>query len=239
MIANSLPMTQPSVSLDRRPLRRQTRPHHLLSASVTSAAQRDRARVQKNSSHHRLGYQVTWRAVPGWRAWGEPGHEAISWHQARSVRVTARQAAGGAARLLRCAWMRGKASGRCTGRCAASRCRAGWCRSSSAGLTWTGGRPPRTSAHPILIDPDFRIDPVLARFLARSRFAWLAEGTREACARDYRLFFSFLWQRGSECPGNAVGTGVGTGRGGRPDRRHRRGRARQGAAAPHRHHTAR
>ncbi len=52
---------------------------------------------------------------------------------------------------------------------------------------------------------------MLARFLARSRFAWLAEGTREACARDYRLFFSFLWQRGSECPGNAVGTGVGPG----------------------------
>ncbi len=35
---------------------------------MTSAAQRDRARVQKNSPHHRLGYQVTWRAVPGWRA---------------------------------------------------------------------------------------------------------------------------------------------------------------------------
>ena len=32
--------------------------------------------------------------------------------------------------------------------------------------------------HPILIDPEFRIDPVLARFLARSRFTWLAEGTR-------------------------------------------------------------
>jgi site-specific recombinase XerD len=50
--------------------------------------------------------------------------------------------------------------------------------------------------HPILIDPQFRIDPVLAGFLARSRFAWLAEGTRQAYARDYRLFFSFLWQRG-------------------------------------------
>jgi len=49
---------------------------------------------------------------------------------------------------------------------------------------------------PILIDPQFRIDPVLARFLARSRFTWLAEGTREAYAKDYRLFFSFLWQRG-------------------------------------------
>jgi site-specific recombinase XerD len=50
--------------------------------------------------------------------------------------------------------------------------------------------------HPILIDPESRIDPVLARFLARSRFTWLAEGTREAYAKDYRLFFSFLWQRG-------------------------------------------
>jgi hypothetical protein len=50
--------------------------------------------------------------------------------------------------------------------------------------------------HPILIDPEFRLDPVLAGFLARSRFAWLAEGTRKAYARDYRPFFSFLWQRG-------------------------------------------
>jgi hypothetical protein len=46
--------------------------------------------------------------------------------------------------------------------------------------------------HPILIDPEYRIDPVLAR----SRFTWLADGTREAYARDYLLFFSFLWQRG-------------------------------------------
>ena len=49
---------------------------------------------------------------------------------------------------------------------------------------------------PILIDPNFRINPVLAGFLARSRFTWLAEGTREAYAKDYRLFFSFLWQHG-------------------------------------------
>ena len=49
---------------------------------------------------------------------------------------------------------------------------------------------------PILIDPEYRLDPVLARFLGRSRFAWLAEGTRQAYAKDYRLFFSFLWQRG-------------------------------------------
>jgi hypothetical protein len=50
--------------------------------------------------------------------------------------------------------------------------------------------------HPILIDPEFRVDRVLAGFLPRSRFAWLADGTREAYAKDYRLFFSFLWQRG-------------------------------------------
>jgi hypothetical protein len=34
--------------------------------------------------------------------------------------------------------------------------------------------------HPILIDPEFRIDPVLARFLSRSRFTWLAEGTLQS-----------------------------------------------------------
>ena len=50
--------------------------------------------------------------------------------------------------------------------------------------------------HPVLIDPEYRLDPVLARFLGRSRFVWLAEGTRQAYAKDYRLFFSFLWQRG-------------------------------------------
>jgi hypothetical protein len=36
---------------------------------------------------------------------------------------------------------------------------------------------------PILIDPEYRLDPVLARFLGRSRFAWLAEGTRQAYAK--------------------------------------------------------
>jgi hypothetical protein len=68
---------------------------------------------------------------------------------------------------------------------------AGWAdldqREADAGLT---------ARHPILIDPQYRIDPVLARFLTASRFTWLAEGTREAYAKDYRLFFSFLWQRG-------------------------------------------
>lgn len=32
--------------------------------------------------------------------------------------------------------------------------------------------------HPVLIDPECRLDPVLARFLGRSRFAWLAELAR-------------------------------------------------------------
>jgi hypothetical protein len=65
------------------------------------------------------------------------------------------------------------------------------------GLIWTSGKPRRKSSQdPILIDPESRIDPLLSRFLARSRFVRMAEGTREAYARDYRLFFSFLWQRG-------------------------------------------
>ena len=48
---------------------------------------------------------------------------------------------------------------------------------------------------PILIDPAGRIDPRLAYFLRRSRFAFLAEETKHAYAKDYRLFFTFLYQR--------------------------------------------
>ena len=48
---------------------------------------------------------------------------------------------------------------------------------------------------PILIDPAGRIDPRLAYFLRRSRFAFLAEETKHAYAKDYRLFFTFLHQR--------------------------------------------
>ena len=51
-------------------------------------------------------------------------------------------------------------------------------------------------ATPILIDPVGRIDPRLAKFFRRSRFAFLAEGTRQSYVKDYRLFFSFLWRRG-------------------------------------------
>jgi hypothetical protein len=49
---------------------------------------------------------------------------------------------------------------------------------------------------PILIDPEHRVDPRLARFLGRSRFSFLAEGSRRSYVKDYRLFFSFLWGRG-------------------------------------------
>jgi hypothetical protein len=38
--------------------------------------------------------------------------------------------------------------------------------------------------HPALVDPEYRIDPAVARFLARSRFTWLAAGTRQAYAKD-------------------------------------------------------
>jgi hypothetical protein len=65
--------------------------------------------------------------------------------------------------------------------------------------------------HPILIDPELHIDPVLGRFLTASRFTWLAEGTREAYAKDYRLFFSFLWQLGKYWqggPGRPAGLGI-------------------------------
>ena len=48
---------------------------------------------------------------------------------------------------------------------------------------------------PILIDPAGRIDPRLAYFLRRSRFAFLAEESKNAYAKDYRLFFTFLHQR--------------------------------------------
>ncbi|WP_185950142.1 hypothetical protein [Rhodococcus sp. 4CII] len=41
-------------------------------------------------------------------------------------------------------------------------------------------------ATPILIDPAGRIDPRLARFLRRSRFAFLVEGTRQSYVKDYR-----------------------------------------------------
>jgi len=52
------------------------------------------------------------------------------------------------------------------------------------------------SGTPILIDPQNRVDPRLARFFTRSRFAFLAEGSQRSYVTDYRLFFTFLWKRG-------------------------------------------
>jgi hypothetical protein len=52
------------------------------------------------------------------------------------------------------------------------------------------------SGTPILIDPQSRVDPRLARFLTRSRFAFLADGSQRSYVTDYRLFFTFLWKRG-------------------------------------------
>lgn len=82
-----------------------------------------------------------------------------------------------------------------------------WCKRGSSGLTSVEvGRWKNIDLHeeasdiragtPILLDPRAQVDPRLASFLGRSRFAFLALGTREAYAKDYRLFFTFLWRRG-------------------------------------------
>jgi Phage integrase, N-terminal SAM-like domain len=52
------------------------------------------------------------------------------------------------------------------------------------------------SGVPILIDPRHQVDPRLALFFRRSRFAFLAAGSQRSYVTDYRLFFSFLWNRG-------------------------------------------
>src|SRR6266496_2669241 len=49
---------------------------------------------------------------------------------------------------------------------------------------------------PILVDPDYRVDPRLSEFFRRSRFATRAPGTQESYALDYRLLFTFLWRQG-------------------------------------------
>ncbi|MBF6214322.1 site-specific integrase, partial [Nocardia puris] len=49
---------------------------------------------------------------------------------------------------------------------------------------------------PILVSPDFRVDPRLSEFFRRSKFALRAAGTQESYVLDYRLLFTFLWQRG-------------------------------------------
>ena len=78
-----------------------------------------------------------------------------------------------------------------------SRCPRGSCRCWTSG-TAIDSRERALSIEPgtpILIDPAGRIDPRLAYFLRRSRFAFLAEETKHAYAKDYRLFFTFLHQR--------------------------------------------
>jgi len=49
---------------------------------------------------------------------------------------------------------------------------------------------------PILVDPNYRVDPRLSEFFGRSRFATRAQGTQESYALDYRLLFTFLWRQG-------------------------------------------
>jgi hypothetical protein len=49
---------------------------------------------------------------------------------------------------------------------------------------------------PILVAPDYRVDPRLSEFFRRSKFATRARGTQESYVLDYRLLFTFLWQRG-------------------------------------------
>ena len=50
--------------------------------------------------------------------------------------------------------------------------------------------------YPVWLDPFSRIDARLSDFVWRSRFGTLSPGTAESYAHDYRLFFTFLTQRG-------------------------------------------
>ncbi|MFD3622723.1 integrase [Streptomyces sp. NPDC058676] len=49
---------------------------------------------------------------------------------------------------------------------------------------------------PILVSPEGRIDPRLSECFRRSAFSAKAQGTQLTYAPIYRLFFTFLWQRG-------------------------------------------
>ncbi|MGW6508914.1 site-specific integrase [Streptomyces niveus] len=67
--------------------------------------------------------------------------------------------------------------------------------------SWSG-LPEREQAlgfrdrQPILVDPRGRVDPRLVGFFRRSWFSTRSFGTQDAYVRDYRLFFTFLWQAG-------------------------------------------
>ncbi|MFB8290202.1 site-specific integrase [Kitasatospora purpeofusca] len=50
---------------------------------------------------------------------------------------------------------------------------------------------------PILVAPDGRVDARLSECFRRSAFSAKAEGTQVTYAPLYRLFFTFLWQRGA------------------------------------------
>jgi site-specific recombinase XerD len=47
-----------------------------------------------------------------------------------------------------------------------------------------------------MLSPDYRVDPILIRFLCRSGFSRLAQETKRNYTDDYRVFFDFLWARG-------------------------------------------
>lgn len=49
---------------------------------------------------------------------------------------------------------------------------------------------------PILVDPNFRVDPRLSEFFRKSRFRRLEFGSQESYVRDCRLLFSYLWLEG-------------------------------------------
>jgi len=48
----------------------------------------------------------------------------------------------------------------------------------------------------IFLDPTGHLDPRLAQYTRRSRFAFMTTDSQESYAKDDRLFFTFLWQRG-------------------------------------------
>ena len=52
------------------------------------------------------------------------------------------------------------------------------------------------AGQPILIDPSGRVDARLSEIFRHREFTRKAEGTKETYAPNYRLFFTFLWQRG-------------------------------------------
>lgn len=50
---------------------------------------------------------------------------------------------------------------------------------------------------PFMVDPRCRVDGRLSRYFSRSGFTRLAESTKVSYTNDYRVFFNFLWLRGT------------------------------------------